>query len=81
VSARGATYREGAVLLWGESEKVGGDLSAVSAFRPGRLSRPYYLESIVTSVDSKNAANTGGSLACAACSTKDLARHGICMDR
>ena len=63
VSARGATYREGAVLLWGESKKVGGDLSAVSAFCPGRLSRPYYLESIVTSVDSKNVANTGDSLA------------------
>jgi hypothetical protein len=47
----------------GESKKVGGDLSAVSAFCPGRLSRPYYLESIVTSVGSKDVANTGDSLA------------------
>jgi hypothetical protein len=75
VSARGATYREGAVLLWGESKKVGGDLPAVSAFCPGRLSRPYYLESIVTSVDSKNVANTGRFTRFAACATKDLTRH------
>jgi hypothetical protein len=40
VSARGATYREGAVLLWGESKKVGGDLSAVSAFAPDAFLDP-----------------------------------------
>jgi hypothetical protein len=80
-SARGATSY-GVPLLRGESKKAWAAVfSAVPRLRPGRLSRPYYSESIVTSIDAKNVANTGDSLARAACSTKDLFETAICMDR
>ena len=81
VSARGATYSRGAVLLGGESGKVGEDLAAVHATAPDATIRPYSLAAIATSAESNNVANSGDSRAREAGSTHDLTREGIRMDR
>lgn len=62
------------MFLWGEREKVGGDFPAVRVIAPDATIRPYYFASIATIVESKNVANSGDSLACAARSTQDLPR-------
>jgi hypothetical protein len=74
VSARGATYSRGAVLLRGESGKVDEDLAAVRAIAPDATIRTYYLALIATSAESNNVANSGPFTRVWACLTQGLTR-------